>query len=339
MGLLALLLLFDLRLLVPPIQPALGVCLAIAFWPWVVRLPASQYRDRWVLFLLLIDTALFVGLCLALSAHPLATFTVLIALSSSMVTLLGWTVLAPFVAVASIGAWLAIAFGQSSLPALSFTAWFAACVLWLLCLRLAALCYRRSRRLGRSRRIAWAEAESYSQLSVRLRRYLPRPLADLVWRNPSLPLPLERIDAVVVFVDLVGFSGLAKRATSAELAQLLGRFITMSDREAAARGGVLVRVLGDAVLVVFEMTPGVVKATAIASARAFACAVLHELPLGSPGLMGRAGVAWGSVLLGDWGSERLEFTAIGEPVNEAARLQQLARPGGIATQATASCAE
>jgi adenylate cyclase len=130
-------------------------------------------------------------------------------------------------------------------------------------------------------------------------------------------------EAAVVFVDVVGSTSLAARVPPAEVVARLNAFFTLVLDVVHEHGGWVNKFEGDAALCVF----GVPTATpdpagcALASARELARRIEEQSPLDAG-----VGVSAGEVVAGNVGAaERFEYTVIGDPVNEAARLTELAK--------------
>ena len=131
-------------------------------------------------------------------------------------------------------------------------------------------------------------------------------------------------DVAVLFVDVVGSTTLAATRPAEEVVDLLNRFFGVVVDEVHAHGGWINKFQGDATLAVFGAPVPLDDAAgrALATARA----VAEALPRAVPELAAGIGVAFGSAVAGNIGSEsRSEFTVIGDPVNEAARLTELAK--------------
>ncbi|WP_030484659.1 adenylate/guanylate cyclase domain-containing protein [Nocardioides aequoreus] len=128
----------------------------------------------------------------------------------------------------------------------------------------------------------------------------------------------------VLFVDIVGSTTLASEREPAEVVELLNRFFSVVVAEVAAREGLVNKFIGDAALAVFgapvEMPDH--AARALATARAMAARLAEEVPELDAGI----GVATGEAVAGNVGEEsRFEYTVIGDAVNAAARLTELAK--------------
>ncbi|MGH9185258.1 MAG: adenylate/guanylate cyclase domain-containing protein, partial [Acidimicrobiales bacterium] len=138
----------------------------------------------------------------------------------------------------------------------------------------------------------------------------------------------ELREASVLFVDLVGSTTLARRLPPDAVVAILNRVFSAVVEAATAEGGWVNKFEGDAALCVFG-PPGDQRDHAAAALRA-ACRLRAALAgLGSDGpatIDAGIGVSTGDVVAGNVGAEaRYEYTVIGDPVNEAARLTELAK--------------
>ena len=133
----------------------------------------------------------------------------------------------------------------------------------------------------------------------------------------------ERVVAVV-FVDLVGSTSLAEERDPKEVVGLLNEFFTVVVDVAERNGGWINKFMGDAALVVFGAP--IPRDDCADSALATARELAERLPEEVPDLEAGIGVSAGRVVAGNIGAEsRFEYTVIGDPVNEAARLCELAK--------------
>jgi adenylate cyclase len=134
----------------------------------------------------------------------------------------------------------------------------------------------------------------------------------------------EQLEVAVVFVDVVGSTQLAATRPATEVVDLLNAFFGVVVDEVDAQGGWVNKFQGDATLAVFGAPEPLPDAAdrALATARA----VARRLPREVPALAAGIGVAYGPAVAGNVGSERrFEFTVIGDPVNQAARLTELSK--------------
>jgi adenylate cyclase len=130
-------------------------------------------------------------------------------------------------------------------------------------------------------------------------------------------------EAAILFIDLVGSTKLAASRPPQEVAEVLNDFFRIVVNAVDERHGLINKFQGDAALAVFGAplpTRGAASA-ALATARTLR-SQLRRLPLVDFGI----GVSAGPVFAGNVGAEnRYEYTVIGDCVNEAARLADLAK--------------
>ncbi|MET9312702.1 adenylate/guanylate cyclase domain-containing protein [Kribbella sp. NPDC003505] len=142
--------------------------------------------------------------------------------------------------------------------------------------------------------------------------------------------------AAVLFVDLVGSTELAAQRPPAEVVQLLNRFFAIVVSEVDRQGGFVNKFAGDAALAIFGAPAELADpaGSALAAGRELARRLADELPEATAGI----GVTAGVVVAGTVGDvRRHEYTVIGDPVNEAARLSELAKtaPGRLVASMSA----
>ncbi len=131
-------------------------------------------------------------------------------------------------------------------------------------------------------------------------------------------------EVAVVFVDVVGSTGLAARIPPHELVALLNRFFGEVVEAVEEHGGWINKFEGDAALAIF----GAPQRLEDPHGRALAAAreLDRRLAAAVPELEAGIGVGSGVAVAGHIGHEdRFEYTVIGDPVNEAARLSDLAK--------------
>ena len=131
-------------------------------------------------------------------------------------------------------------------------------------------------------------------------------------------------DVAVLFVDLVGSTQLAATRPPAEVVLLLNEFFRVVVDTVGRHGGFVNKFQGDAALAIFGAPIEHPDASggALAAARE-----LHDelLPVIGSAEFG-IGVSSGRAIAGHIGAQaRFEYTVIGDPVNEAARLTELAK--------------
>jgi adenylate cyclase len=136
---------------------------------------------------------------------------------------------------------------------------------------------------------------------------------------------MERRLAAILAADVAGFSRLASTAEEATLEELARLRTDVIDPTVARHGGRIFKSTGDGVLAVF---PSIVEAVRCADAIQQGSAVVDRSPADGRRIVLRIGVHVGDVVVsGD--------DLLGDAVNVAARIEQLAPPGGICITAAA----
>jgi adenylate cyclase len=162
-------------------------------------------------------------------------------------------------------------------------------------------------------------------------RFLPESIVDevLVRANGEVQLGGVRLICTVLFTDLRGFTSFAERTPPDVVIDVLNRFLGEMTDAVLDNGGTLVTYLGDGILAVF----GAPIECSDHADRALATAreMLHSrLPRFNDWLRDAnhdafdigIGVSTGPLMSGNVGSERrLSYTAIGDTVNTASRIE------------------
>ena len=133
----------------------------------------------------------------------------------------------------------------------------------------------------------------------------------------------ESREVVALFVDITASTSLTRRTDPVEFVDMLNRFFGIVVNAVECHGGLVNKFEGDAALCIFGAPVELANAasSALAAARSIRDQVIEkgEVEVG-------IGVAWGPVIAGQIGAaSRLEYTVIGDAVNEAARLTDLAK--------------
>jgi class 3 adenylate cyclase len=149
--------------------------------------------------------------------------------------------------------------------------------------------------------------------------------------NPAPNPPGDRI-ATILFADLLGFEALAAQRGPDEAFAIVTRCLRRLDEIARRHGGAVDKYLGDCLMAVFGFPVASARAEeeTVAAAEEMLRAVddtRRELDLGE-GFAVRIGANTGEILAGKLGGTVIrEFAVIGDAVNVAARLKDLAPPG------------
>jgi adenylate cyclase len=161
-------------------------------------------------------------------------------------------------------------------------------------------------------------------------RQVGEEVASVTTAASEVRLGGEVRSVAVLFVDLVGSTSLASRQAPEDVVALLNRFFAVVVEVVEQNHGWINKFEGDAALAVFGAPNPVIDSagSALRAGRQLAERLTRDLPEVRAGV----GVAAGDAVAGYVGDpRRYEYTVIGDPVNEAARLTDLAKttPGGV----------
>jgi adenylate cyclase len=143
-------------------------------------------------------------------------------------------------------------------------------------------------------------------------------------REGEVELGGELREVAIVFVDVIGSTRLTLRRRPHEVVELLNRFFALVVEVVEQQCGWVNKFEGDAALCVFGAPNNSTDAAgdALRAARFLSQRLLGDLDGAAAGI----GVSAGPAVAGNVGArERFEYTVIGDPVNEAARLCELAK--------------
>jgi adenylate cyclase len=177
-------------------------------------------------------------------------------------------------------------------------------------------------------------------------------VARLFWHGPMRNNPLlckacfgklaqhaggAELEISVVFADVRGSTALAERISASEYRSLIQAYYRAAAIAIDENGGIVDKFLGDGVMALFipVITGENHAARAIAAGRAVRARVERD-GLTRKGLMVGAGVHTGPAFVGVvGGDEKVDFTALGDTVNIAARLGSVALAGELVVSRTA----
>lgn len=173
---------------------------------------------------------------------------------------------------------------------------------------------------------------------VNLSRYHSPPVVDMILRHShegrKLGLEVTEDVVTVLFADISGFTALAEQLTASEVAQLLNMFYERMTRVIFKFEGSVNKYIGDAVMATFGAPNRLVNQEELAVRAALAMqadvAEIRKELAPDRGFRVRIGVNTGRVVVGNVGSlERMEFTAVGDAVNVAQRLESICEPDKV----------
>ena len=182
--------------------------------------------------------------------------------------------------------------------------------------------------------------ETLGKLTANLSRFVPDTVVKaLLADNQDAVTHTSRQEITVFFSDIVGFTALTEQLEPEKLAQIMADYFTEMAHICHEWGGTLDQFIGDAIVIFFGAPDSAgtqedaKRAVFMARDMQMAMTKLRD-KWASEGFTKsfhiRMGLSTGYCNVGNFGSqERLHYTALGNAMNEAARIQALAAAGDI----------
>ncbi len=170
------------------------------------------------------------------------------------------------------------------------------------------------------------------------KKYVPADLvADLLTMGKEATLGTEKKVVTIMFSDIADFTNISEKLTSEELAACMAEYLGIMTRVIKDHSGTIDKFIGDSVMALWGAPHDCTNHIRLACEAAIACQQeigrLNQrlVARGLPPLLTRIGLHSGEVVVGNIGTdERMSFTAIGDPVNLASRLEALNKYYGTA---------
>jgi adenylate cyclase len=165
------------------------------------------------------------------------------------------------------------------------------------------------------------------------KKYVPADLVvELIALGHEAKLGAEKREMSIFFCDLQNFTATAECLDPQQLSRLIASYFETVTTTVQEHGGVIDKFIGDAVMAFWgaprplaDHATLALKAALLLQKRLAALALDWQAQ-GLPGLATRMGLTTGTVLVGNVGHEhRLSYTALGDVVNLASRLESLNR--------------
>lgn len=195
-------------------------------------------------------------------------------------------------------------------------------------------------------RASTAEQRRFAQGA--LGKYLPRDIAEQIIERPELlALHGDRKELYILFSDLEGFTKLSHSLEPEVVARLLNQYLEMLSKVVLDHGGVIDKFVGDAVVAFWGAPvarPDDGRRAALAGYAMWQAGEEFRTINAEAGLprigKTRVGMHYGEAVVGNFGGERrIQYTALGDAMNTAARLESANKALGSSVMASREFAE
>lgn len=182
--------------------------------------------------------------------------------------------------------------------------------------------------VGTAARTIGSRQRAFAQSA--LGKYLPADIAAQIMRDPDqLSLHGERRNIYCIFTDLEGFTKLSHAVTPETVARLLNEYLDRLSDIVLDHGGTIDKFVGDAIVAFWGAPisrPDDGEQAAAAALAMFEAGEKFRVDLAGEDIppigMTRVGLHVGDAIVGNFGGEgRIQYTALGDSMNTASRLE------------------
>jgi adenylate cyclase len=180
--------------------------------------------------------------------------------------------------------------------------------------------------------LIFEDLSSEKRMRTTMSRYMSKEVADELLSSGGNALEGREQEISILFADILGFTSISEAIGPRETVSMLNEYFEEMVEVIFAHGGILDKYIGDAIMALFG-APFVQRGDADRALRA-ACGMTVALKAynvkrtqsGKPPVNIGVGLNSGPAILGSIGSpKRMEYTAIGDSVNIASRLEAATR--------------
>ena len=159
------------------------------------------------------------------------------------------------------------------------------------------------------------------QIKKQFEHYLdPRQVKRLQDNPELLKLGGEKRYCTILFTDVRGFTSLSERLEPEEVTEIMNKALTIQENAVKANDGMVDKYIGDAMMAIFNAP--IDLADHEDRAIATAIQIAHDIKAAELDIEVGIGINSDKVVVGNCGSSsRFDYTAIGDGVNLAARLE------------------
>jgi adenylate cyclase len=167
------------------------------------------------------------------------------------------------------------------------------------------------------------------QIKKQFEHYLDPRQVKRLQKDPSLlKLGGEKRRCTFLFTDVRGFTALSETLSPEEVTVIMNKALTIQSNAVQKHGGMVDKYIGDAMMAIFNAPMDLLHHERIA----VECAkeIQENIIKADIGVEIGVGVNTGEAVIGNMGSDtRFDYSAIGDAVNTAARLESATKEAGV----------
>lgn len=171
----------------------------------------------------------------------------------------------------------------------------------------------------------------------KLRKYMSEPLVHSLLNSPKAPeLGGEREVVTVLFLDFANFTPMAERMMADDVVHMLNDYFALLTNVVTEAGGYLDKIMGDGFMALFNAPITCIDhaTRAVDAGLAMRRLIVHSNRKRDQRLSVRIGIHTGEAVIGNIGTSILmNYTAIGDTVNTAKRIEEACEPDQILVSA------
>jgi len=166
------------------------------------------------------------------------------------------------------------------------------------------------------------------QIKKQFEHYLdPRQVAALAKNPELLKLGGDRRRCTFLFTDVRGFTSLSEKLEPEEVTEIMNKTLTIQSNAVKKHGGMVDKYIGDAMMAIFNAPIDLPNHEEKAVLTALD--IIEDMKEADLGIQIGIGINTGEAVVGNMGSEtRFDYSAIGDCVNLAARLESATKEAG-----------
>ncbi len=183
-----------------------------------------------------------------------------------------------------------------------------------------------------------AKDNEKAKIRTMFQRFVPPRVVDHVLERPeNAQLGGKRQEITVLFADIRGYSAYAENISPEKVVEMLNDYMSLAANVILSYGGTLDKYLGDGIMAIFNAPEVQVNHVnqAVEAALTLQQAARELAAQRSEDLTFGIGINVGEAVVGYIGTDSaINYTAVGDAVNVAKRIQEAAKPGQILIEET-----